>query len=119
MHFTEVLKLRGLPYSVTKEEIVKFFGEEFDLKEGDINVCYQVDGKATGEAFVKFSSSEMSKKAMNWDGMTIGARYVEVFACKKSDCYKAVAAEVSIFLYSCLIFCVFPRSLLIYACSGN
>ncbi|KAF3341326.1 heterogeneous nuclear ribonucleoprotein F-like isoform X2 [Carex littledalei] len=79
MHFTEVLRLRGLPYSVTKKDIVEFFGQEFDLKEADIDICCRVNGKATGEAFAKFSSAEMAKKAMNRDKMSIGSRYVELF----------------------------------------
>ncbi|KAF3341309.1 heterogeneous nuclear ribonucleoprotein H2-like isoform X1 [Carex littledalei] len=79
MHFTEVLKIRGLPYSATETDIVNFFGQEFDLREADINICCWVNGKATGEAFAKFSSAEMAKKAMNRDKMSIGSRYVELF----------------------------------------
>jgi heterogeneous nuclear ribonucleoprotein F/H len=78
MHFTEVLKLCGLPYSVTKTEIIEFFGEEFDLKESDIDICCWYDGKAIGEAFAKFSSAEVAKKAMCRDRMIIGSRYVEL-----------------------------------------
>lgn len=77
--FTEVLKLRGLPYSVSKADILEFFGEQFDLKEADIDICCRYSGKATREAFVRFSSAEVAKKAMCRDKMTIGSRYVELF----------------------------------------
>jgi RNA recognition motif. (a.k.a. RRM, RBD, or RNP domain) len=78
MHFTEVLKLCGLPYSVTKTEIIELFGGEFDLKESDIDICCRYDGKATGVAFAKFSSAEVAKKAMCRDRMSIDSRYVEL-----------------------------------------
>lgn len=93
VRFTDVLKLRGLPYSVTRAEIVEFFGEEFDLKETDIGICCRYDGKATGEAFAKFSCSEVAKKAMKRDKMTIGSRYVELFPstakeARRGNCWK-------------------------------
>ncbi|GFP92588.1 heterogeneous nuclear ribonucleoprotein f [Phtheirospermum japonicum] len=78
MEYTEILKLRGLPYSVRKSEIVKFFGE-FDVKEGNVQIGCRPDGKATGEAFVEFASAEEARKAMCKDKMMIGSRYVELF----------------------------------------
>ncbi|XP_042429278.1 heterogeneous nuclear ribonucleoprotein H3-like [Zingiber officinale] len=74
----EVLKLRGLPYSVTKSDIIDFFAE-FELSEDKVHIGYRLDGKATGEAFVEFSSPDEAKKAMSKDKMTIGSRYVELF----------------------------------------
>ncbi|KAJ0969087.1 hypothetical protein J5N97_021964 [Dioscorea zingiberensis] len=79
MEHTQVLKLRGLPYSVTKSEIVEFFGQEFRLNEESVHIVCRTDGKATGEAYVEFASVEMAKKAMCKDKMTIGSRYVELF----------------------------------------
>lgn len=79
MDYTEVLKLRGLPYSVSKSEIVEFFGHEFCLNEESVHIVSRSDGKATGEAYVEFTSVEMAKKAMCKDKMTIGSRYVELF----------------------------------------
>ncbi|XP_077246872.1 RNA-binding (RRM/RBD/RNP motifs) family protein isoform X2 [Tasmannia lanceolata] len=78
MDYTEFLKLRGLPFSVTKSEIMEFF-EEFELSEDNIHIGYRSDGRATGEAFVEFASDEDAKKAMSKDKMMIGSRYVELF----------------------------------------
>jgi hypothetical protein len=96
----------GLPYSVTKTEIIDFFGEEFDLKESDINICCWYDGKATGEAFAKFSFAELAKKAMCSDRMTIGSRYVELFpstaeerSCASTWCWTWVLWSPSTVIY--------------------
>ncbi|KAJ3708825.1 hypothetical protein LUZ61_012530 [Rhynchospora tenuis] len=89
MHFTEILKLRGLPYSVTRAEIVEFFGEEFHLKESDVHICCRFDGKATGEAFAEFPSADIAKQAMSRDKMTIGSRYVELFPSTPEEASRA------------------------------
>ncbi|CAD5196509.1 uncharacterized protein LOC103971665 isoform X1 [Musa acuminata AAA Group] len=88
MEYTEVLKLRGLPYSVTKSDIVDFF-EEFELSEDKVHIAYRLDGKATGEALVEFPSVEVAKKAMCKDKMTIGSRYVELFPSTPDEARKA------------------------------
>ncbi|XP_074569296.1 uncharacterized protein LOC141825937 isoform X2 [Curcuma longa] len=83
----EVLKLRGLPYSVTKSDIIDFFAE-FELSEDKVHIGYRLDGKATGEAFVEFSSPDEAKKAMSKDKMTIGSRYVELFPSTPEETMK-------------------------------
>lgn len=88
MEYTEFLKLRGLPYSVTKSEIVEFFGE-FNPAEDKIHIGCRPDGKATGEAFVEFDSVDEAKKAMSKDKMTIGSRYVELFPSTSDEVRRA------------------------------
>ncbi|WOL10708.1 hypothetical protein Cni_G19467 [Canna indica] len=88
MEYTDVLKLRGLPYSVTKSDIADFFGE-FDIAEDKVHIAYRLDGKATGEAFVEFPSAEVAKKAMSKDKMTIGSRYVELFPSTPDEARRA------------------------------
>uniref|UniRef100_A0A1D1ZA38 Heterogeneous nuclear ribonucleoprotein F n=1 Tax=Anthurium amnicola TaxID=1678845 RepID=A0A1D1ZA38_9ARAE len=90
MEYTEVLKLRGLPFSVTKSDIIEFFGE-FELTEDDVHIALRADGKATGEAYVKFTSAEVAKKAMCMDRMTIGSRYVELFPSTPEESRRAEA----------------------------
>ncbi|XP_042390470.1 heterogeneous nuclear ribonucleoprotein H2-like isoform X1 [Zingiber officinale] len=84
----EVLKLRGLPYSVTKSDIIDFFGE-FELSEDKVHIGYRLDGKATGEAFVLFPSEDGARKAMSKDKMTIGSRYVELFPSTHEEARRA------------------------------
>lgn len=88
MEYTEVLKLRGLPFSVKKGDIVKFFGD-FKVKDGRVHIAFRPDGKATGEAYVEFDSAEEAKRAMSKDKMMIGSRYVELFPSTPDEARRA------------------------------
>ncbi|KAF7082349.1 hypothetical protein CFC21_086224 [Triticum aestivum] len=88
MEYTEVLKLRGLPYSASIEDIIKFF-VEYELTEENVHIAYRGDGRATGEAFVEFPTAEVAKTAMCKDKMTIGTRYVELFPSTPEEASRA------------------------------
>ncbi|CAI0421728.1 unnamed protein product [Linum tenue] len=88
MEYTEILKMRGLPFSVKKPEIVEFF-RDYQLVEERVHIACRPDGKATGEAFVEFISAEEAKRAMNKDKMTIGKRYVELFPSTPDEARRA------------------------------
>ncbi|PWZ19528.1 Epithelial splicing regulatory protein 2 [Zea mays] len=88
MEYTEVLKLRGLPYSATTEDIIKFF-LEYELTEENVHIAINSYGKATGEAFVEFPIAEVAKTAMCKDKMTIGTRYVELFPSTPEEASRA------------------------------
>ncbi|XP_044509511.1 heterogeneous nuclear ribonucleoprotein H2-like isoform X2 [Mangifera indica] len=88
MEYTEILKMRGLPFSVKKSEIVEFF-KDFRLIEDRIHIACRPDGKATGEAFVEFASADDARRAMCKDKMTIGTRYVELFPSTKDEARRA------------------------------
>jgi heterogeneous nuclear ribonucleoprotein F/H len=88
MEYTEVLKLRGLPYSATTEDIIKFF-VEYELTDENVHIVYRPDGKATGEAYVEFPTAEVVKTAMCKDKMTIGTRYVELFPSTPEEASRA------------------------------
>ncbi|CAI0421796.1 unnamed protein product [Linum tenue] len=88
MEYTEILKMRGLPFSVKKPEIVEFF-RDYQLVEERVHIACRPDGKATGEAFVEFVSAEEAKRAMNKDKMTIGKRYVELFPSTPDEARRA------------------------------
>ncbi|OVA19578.1 RNA recognition motif domain [Macleaya cordata] len=90
LEYTEILKLRGLPFSVTKSEILDFFGD-FELADDSIHLACRADGKATGEAYVEFVSAVEAKRAMCKDKMTIGSRYVELFPCTPDEARRAAS----------------------------
>lgn len=89
MEYTEILKLRGLPFSVKKADIIKFFGGDFKLTDDKVHIAYRPDGKATGEAYVEFSSTEEAKNAMCKDNMMIGSRYIELFPSSQDEARRA------------------------------
>lgn len=75
---TQVLRMRGLPYSAAKEDIIDFF-KEFPLTEDSIHITFNSEGRATGEAFVEFATVEDAQAALAKDRMTLGSRYIELF----------------------------------------
>ncbi|OVA15707.1 RNA recognition motif domain [Macleaya cordata] len=90
LEYTVILKLRGLPFSVTKSEILDFFGD-FELADDSIHLACRADGKATGEAYVEFVSADEAKRAMCKDKMTIGSRYVELFPSTPDEARRAAS----------------------------
>uniref|UniRef100_M4ER17 RRM domain-containing protein n=1 Tax=Brassica campestris TaxID=3711 RepID=M4ER17_BRACM len=75
---TGILRLRGLPFSAGKEDILDFF-KDFDLSEDSIHVTVNGEGRPTGDAFVEFGSAEESRAAMVKDRKMLGSRYIELF----------------------------------------
>ncbi|KAI3451363.1 hypothetical protein Pfo_008028 [Paulownia fortunei] len=90
MEYTEILKMRGLPYCVKKFEILKFFGD-FNVTEDKVHIACRSDRKATGEAYVEFASAEEARKAMCKDKMLIGSRYVELFPSTPDEARRAAS----------------------------
>ena len=79
-----ILKLRGLPYSITKEEIQDFF-ENYDVSKSDVWVEEKY-GRRTGFAFVFFPDEETAQRArIEKHKQNIGKRYVEVIEAGFKD----------------------------------
>ncbi|XP_074298072.1 uncharacterized protein LOC141628886 [Silene latifolia] len=87
---TGILKLRGLPFSATKEDVTEFFNG-FLLAEDSIHITFNLNGRPTGEAFVEFASVEDSEAAIEKDRKTLGSRYIELFASSQEELAEALA----------------------------
>jgi len=81
---TGFLRMRGLPFSATKEDISKFF-EAYNPILESIVLTYRSDGRATGEAYVGFESPEDSQRAMDLHRKSMGSRYIELFLSNKEE----------------------------------
>ncbi|KAJ1702764.1 hypothetical protein LUZ63_002543 [Rhynchospora breviuscula] len=90
--YTGILRMRGLPFSAGKEEIIDFF-KEFELTEDMVHLVVNPDGRPSGEAFVEFRSAEDSKEAMKNDRMTLGSRYIELFPSHMKEMDEAIVRE--------------------------
>jgi heterogeneous nuclear ribonucleoprotein F/H len=87
---TGFLRMRGLPFSASKEDISTFF-EGYNAIPESVVLVYRNDGRATGEAYVGFSSPEDSKRAMELHRRTMGSRYIELFISNKDEHGRALA----------------------------
>ena len=79
-----ILRMRGLPYTATIEDIVEFFEKSPNpakIVGGVEGVLFvrSSNGRATGDAFVRFSSYEEGQTALLRHKELIGTRYIEVF----------------------------------------
>lgn len=81
-----VVRLRGLPWAVTNEDIIKFF-EDSTIVGGSagIHMTYTREGRSTGEAYVEMSCEEDIEKALKKHNEHLGPRYIEVFRSKRSE----------------------------------
>uniref|UniRef100_A0A673XRG0 Heterogeneous nuclear ribonucleoprotein H1, like n=1 Tax=Salmo trutta TaxID=8032 RepID=A0A673XRG0_SALTR len=77
-----LVRLRGLPFGCSKEEIVQFFSG-LEIVPNGITLPVDFQGRSTGEAFVQFASQDIAEKALKKHKERIGHRYIEIF--KSSD----------------------------------
>jgi heterogeneous nuclear ribonucleoprotein F/H len=87
---TGYLRMRGLPFSATKEEIFTFF-EGYNPIQESIVLTYRNDGRATGEGYVQFDSPDDAKSAMVLHRKSMGSRYIELFISNKEEHSRAFA----------------------------
>lgn len=84
------VKLRGLPFSCTVEDILEFF-QGLQIRNGTLGIYLVNDsrGRSSGEAFVQFCDSEQTDLAMKRNREKIGQRYIEIFRSSSSECRRA------------------------------
>lgn len=87
---TGILRLRGLPFSAGKDDIIDFF-KDIVLSEDSIHFTMNSEGRPTGEAFVEFGNAVESEAAMAKDRMTLGSRYIELFPSSHEELDEALA----------------------------
>lgn len=89
---TGYLRMRGLPFTATKEEINSFF-KDYNPIESSISLTYRSDGRATGEGYIAFNSPDDAKSAMALHRNTMGTRYIELFISNKEEHGRALSRE--------------------------
>ncbi|KAG5189415.1 hypothetical protein JKP88DRAFT_206122, partial [Tribonema minus] len=75
---TGVIRMRGLPFSATKADVVNFF-QGLNVLDESVQFVVRGDGRVTGEAFVTLSSPAEAEAAMQRNGSNMGSRYIELF----------------------------------------
>lgn len=87
---TGFLRMRGLPFSASRDDIVRFFTGYNPVPESVV-LTFRNDGRATGEAYIGFLSPEDSKRAMELHRKMMGSRYIELFISNKEEQSRALA----------------------------
>ncbi|KAL0389327.1 UNVERIFIED_CONTAM: G-rich sequence factor 1 [Sesamum calycinum] len=87
---TPILRMRGLPFSAGKDDIIDFF-KNFTLSEESIHIIFNFEGRPTGEAFVEFATADDAKAALAKDRMTLGSRYIELFPSSAEELNEAAS----------------------------
>ncbi|CAH8605508.1 unnamed protein product [Schistosoma mattheei] len=85
-----LIRMRGLPYTTTPEQIISFFANincSIQFNADGILFVNKRDGRATGDAFVIFETKIIAEKALENNKQHIGSRYIELF--------KSTPAEVN------------------------
>ena len=84
-----VVKLRGLPYKVTRNDILEFFSG-LSVPLNGVHLMFNEREQPTGEGYVEFSSQEDRERAMSKDRQHIGGRYVELFRVNRAEMIQAL-----------------------------
>merc|ERR1712087_1004835 len=79
-----VVKLRGLPWNVTAEDIQKFLAPVV-VPPGGVHLMNGFNGRPSGLAYIELSSDEDQGAALAKDKQTIGGRYIDIFACSQNE----------------------------------
>merc|ERR1740137_440871 len=72
-----VVRMRGLPFKVTENEIAEWFSSVADCL--DVQIQFGGDGRPSGQADVIFGSAQEAKMAMTKHKQNMQSRYVELF----------------------------------------
>ncbi|XP_064829303.1 heterogeneous nuclear ribonucleoprotein H-like isoform X2 [Oncorhynchus masou masou] len=79
-----LVRLRGLPFGCSKEEIVQFLSG-LEIVPNGITLPLDFQGRSTGEAFVQFASQDIAEKALKKHKERIGHRYIEIFKSSRAE----------------------------------
>lgn len=83
-----VVKLRGLPWSVSEHQIVDFF-RPIPVGIESITLINGADGRPSGEGYVWMHENNVNQ-ALSYNRGSIGTRYIEVFASTEAEYTNAV-----------------------------
>jgi len=84
-----VVRLRGIPFSATKEDIIRFFEGLEPMLEGVV-IGTTREGRLSGEAFVQFPTKDLGKEAIEAKNRaTMGDRYIELFPSTAGEAQRA------------------------------
>jgi len=84
-----VVRLRGIPFTCTDDEIRSFFA---GIDVAAVHIIYEPTGRASGEAYAEFATEDGQRQAMAFHKKNIGSRYVELFKSNVEELSVAIRA---------------------------
>ncbi|XP_036395209.1 epithelial splicing regulatory protein 1 isoform X2 [Megalops cyprinoides] len=83
----DCIRLRGLPYIATIEDILEFLGEfTADIRPHGVHMVLNQQGRPSGDSFIQMKSAERAfLAAQKCHKRTMKDRYVEVFQCSAEE----------------------------------
>uniref|UniRef100_A0A8C0YFD4 Epithelial splicing regulatory protein 1 n=1 Tax=Cyprinus carpio carpio TaxID=630221 RepID=A0A8C0YFD4_CYPCA len=83
----DCVRLRGLPYDATIQDILVFLGEYTgDIKPHGVHMVLNQQGRPSGDAFIQMRSADRAfLAAQHCHKRSMKERYVEVFACSAQE----------------------------------
>eukprot|EP01010_Urceolus_cornutus_P000738 NODE_124_length_2325_cov_954.907293_g101_i0.p2 GENE.NODE_124_length_2325_cov_954.907293_g101_i0~~NODE_124_length_2325_cov_954.907293_g101_i0.p2 ORF type:complete len:276 (-),score=53.08 NODE_124_length_2325_cov_954.907293_g101_i0:107-934(-) len=87
---TNWVRMRGLPFSATKQDVRSFF-DGFNLPDTNVFLVVGAGGRPTGEAFVQFDDEYGAQRAILKDREQMGTRYIELFMTTREECDQTIA----------------------------
>lgn len=87
-----IVRLRGLPYNSREHEIMEFL-RGLKVRKDNIAFLYDLDGKFTGEAFVKLLNESDYKEALSFHLGDLDKRYIEVYESSEEDFKRAFDSQ--------------------------
>ncbi|KAG7475618.1 epithelial splicing regulatory protein 1 isoform X1 [Solea senegalensis] len=89
----DCLRLRGLPYTASIEDILTFLGEfTHDIRPHGVHMVLNQQGRPSGDCFIQMTSAERALQAsqrlhkhMMSSQRGVNSRYVEVFPCSAEE----------------------------------
>ncbi|XP_020603287.1 epithelial splicing regulatory protein 1-like isoform X1 [Orbicella faveolata] len=87
MNTKDCLRLRGLPFSATVQDVLDFLKEHAAFViPGGVHMVFNTQGRPSGDAYVQLVSAECAKTATtDLHRQHMGERYIEVFPCSGVD----------------------------------
>lgn len=78
------LRMQGLPFSATENDVYEFF-RGLQIAPNGVVFKFNYDGRPSGICYVTLTSSDQFEQAKLRNRENMGSRYVELFPCSASD----------------------------------
>ncbi|KAJ1471454.1 hypothetical protein T484DRAFT_3519459 [Baffinella frigidus] len=90
---SKVIKMRGLPFRASPDDIRAFFSTEPPIQL--VNVTFETlpDGRPSGEALAEFVNEVEAERAMKFDRSSMGGRYVELMRAGRTTISAGAGAQ--------------------------